>query len=131
MVLRVLVAVVAVVAVVALATGCTRDSIYGPPTQSACPDGGTTLTYDNFAKPFMTAYCVACHDSNKVGKDRQGAPSFHDFDTLFGIKAVHEHIDETTAAGPAAINDGMPEATPKPTVAERYQLGEWLACGLP
>ena len=94
-----------------------------PPTQ--------TLTYDNFGKPFMTKYCTSCHSSEKTGVDRKGAPSFHDFDTLFGIKAVADHIDETTAAGPATINDGMPQDRPTPTTMERYQLGEWIACGMP
>jgi len=60
-----------------------------------------------------------------------GGPSFHDFDTLFGIRAVSDHIDETTAAGPAAVNDGMPEDGPFPTLLERKKLGEWIACGLP
>ncbi len=60
-----------------------------------------------------------------------GAPSFHDFDTVFGIQAVSEHVDETAAAGPAAVNDGMPPRAPGPTLDERFQLGEWIACGLP
>lgn len=109
--------------------GCS-DSIWGPPTQSTCPND-STLTYESFGRPFMTKYCIKCHDSAKVGAERHGAPSFHDFDTLFGIMAVSEHIDETTAAGPAAVNDGMPDEGPFPTLMERRQLGEWIACGMP
>lgn len=105
--------------------------MFGPPTESTCPPS-STLTYENFGKTFMESYCVECHDSNKRGADRQGAPSFHDFDTLYGIRAVHEHIDETTASGPAATNTGMPpEGEPAPTLAERQMLGEWIACGMP
>ena len=107
-----------------------EDEIFGPPTESTCPDG-STLTYNNFGKNFMTKYCTRCHSSELTGADRQGAPSFHDFDTLYGIKAVSNHIDETTAAGPAAVNDGMPIDGPSPTKDERYQLGEWIACGMP
>lgn len=114
-----------------LVAGCKQESIFGPPTETACPPGGTSLTYENFAAPFMTEYCVECHDSAKRGADRKGAPSFHDFDTYFGIRAVRDHIDETTAAGPAAINDGMPNTDKKPTLDERYLLGEWIACDLP
>lgn len=115
---------------VAVLASC-EDSIWGPPTESTCPTD-STLTYESFGKPFMTKYCVECHDSMKVGPvARQGAPSFHDFDTLFGIMAVSDHIDETTAAGPAAVNDGMPPAAPYPTLLERKQLGEWIACGMP
>ena len=114
-----------------LVAGCKEESIFGPPTESVCPPAGTTLTYENFAAPFMETYCRECHDSALRGADRKGAPSFHDFDTYFGIRAVKEHIDETTAAGPAVINDGMPNTTPKPTLEERYLLGEWIACDLP
>ena len=107
-----------------------QESIFGPSTQSTCPPG-STLTYDNFGKGFMERYCTACHDSALTGAARRGAPSFHDFDTLFGIKAVSDHIDQTTAAGPAAINEGMPQDDPTTTTRERYQLGEWIACGMP
>jgi hypothetical protein len=119
----------AILLVVGFAAGCKPEPLFGPPTQSTCPDG-STLTYESFAAPFMEAYCTECHDSEKTGDDRQGAPSFHDFDTYFGIMAVAEHIDETAAYGPAAQNDSMPEHDPKPTAAERFQLGEWLACEL-
>ena len=111
--------------------GCCTEDIFGPPTETVCPPEGTTLTYENFGKPFMEKYCTECHDSNLRGEDRMGAPSFHDFDTLFGIKAVSDHIDMTTAAGPAGINRGMPQDDPKPTDAERYDLGLWIACGMP
>ena len=106
------------------------ESIFGPPTESVCPPT-QTLTYNNFGKNFMEKYCTKCHDSNKTGEQRQGAPSFHDFDTLLGIKAVSDHIDETSAAGPASVNEGMPEDNPKPTLEERQKLGEWIACGMP
>lgn len=106
-------------------------SVFGPPTETACPPDGTTLTYENFAQPFMESYCTRCHASYLSGADRNGAPSFHDFDTWFGIHVVWDHVDETTAAGPAAINRGMPLDGPKPTDEERYLLGEWLACDLP
>lgn len=109
--------------------GC-EDSIWGPPTESTCPPT-STLTYQNFGQGFMTKYCTKCHHSELVGEARQGAPSFHDFDTLFGIMAVSDHIDETTAAGPAAVNEGMPPDGPFPTRIEREQLGEWIACGMP
>jgi hypothetical protein len=79
----------------------------------------------------METYCTGCHHSDLVGEARMGAPSFHDFDTLFGIKAVAEHIDETAASGPAATNDSMPNKDPRPKLLERQQLGEWIACGMP
>lgn len=117
-------------AAAALLGGCTNTPLFGPPTKSVCASG-STLTYANFGKPFMEAYCTRCHDSRLRGVDRQGAPSFHDFDSLFGIKAVFDHIDETTAAGPAATNTSMPPDTPAPSLQERKQLGEWIACSMP
>jgi hypothetical protein len=113
--------------------GCCHEAgpIFGPPTESVCPPT-QTLTYANFGKPFMENYCTKCHSSQLVGAQRMGAPSFHDFDSLFGIKAVSEHIDETTASGPASTNDGMPpEEEKQPSLAERQMLGEWIACGMP
>ena len=109
---------------------CTEEPLFGPPTESVCPPT-STLTYSNFGQPFMEKYCTRCHDSNLTGSARMGATSFHDFDTIFGIRAVSEHIDFTSAAGPAATNDSMPPSAPFPTLAERQQLGEWIACGMP
>lgn len=123
---------VAVAAALALAAvGCSDPPLFGPPTQSVCPPT-STLTYASFGKPFMERYCTRCHDSARVGDDRHGAPSFHDFDTIFGIRAVSEHIDETTASGPAATNTSMPnDDGDRPTLEERKQLGEWIACEMP
>jgi hypothetical protein len=39
-----------------------------------------------------------------------------------------DHIDETSAAGPAATNTSMPPTGTKPTEEERRNLGIWLAC---
>ena len=116
--------------VLAALVACTSPPILGPPTGAECPPG-SPLTYDNFGKPFMTKYCTQCHSSKLMGSARMGAPDFHDFDTRFGIVGVKDHVDESTAAGPKSFNIGMPQTDPKPTDMERYQLGEWIACGLP
>lgn len=110
--------------------GCGTGPVFGPPTESVCPQG-STLSYESFGKPFMERFCTRCHAASLRGGDRMGAPSFHDFDTLFGIRVVFDHIDETTAAGPAATNTGMPPDKPAPSLEERKQLGEWIACGMP
>lgn len=103
----------------------------GDPTGSTCPSG-STLTYESFGQAFMEAYCTRCHSSHLTGADRQGAPSDHNLETLEAIRASGlEHIDETSAAGPERINTAMPPDDPRPTEAERRQLGEWLACGAP
>jgi hypothetical protein len=105
-------------------------SVFGPPTESTCPPA-STVTYESFGRDFMERYCTRCHASTLEGAARQGAPSFHDFDTVFGVRGVADHVDETTAAGPAAVNEGMPPDGPRPTLDERLTLGEWIACGTP
>ena len=120
-----------IIALVVVLAACDEEPLFGPATESVCPQT-QTLTYENFGKPFMEDYCTECHDSQKRGEDRQGATSFHDFDTIYGIRAVWEHIDFTTAAGPTGIvNDSMPPEGPYPTLEEREQLGEWIACDTP
>ena len=117
--------------VLVLLAGCEQDEpLFGPPTEAECPPA-STLTYESFGKPFMEAYCTRCHSSELVGEDRNGAPSFHDFDTIYGIRVVSDHIDETTAAGPAAVNDSMPPDGDRPSLEERELLGQWIACGMP
>ena len=110
--------------------GCNSAPLYGPPTEAVCPPS-STLSYVTFGQPFMAAYCVQCHSSTLMGPDRHGAPLLHDFDTLYGIEPFIDHIDWTTASGPAATNTAMPISDPRPSLAERQLLGEWLACGVP
>lgn len=132
-----------------LATGCPGGP--GPsPTGTACADpdpitGTTTLTYDNFGRDFMAKYCTNCHASDLTQAHRNGAPIYHDFDSLLGILETPDHIDEQTGWGPKAQNTFMPgagtggrcpsvkggsldEACPEPTSAERTNLSVWIAC---
>jgi hypothetical protein len=106
------------------------ETVFGPPSGATCPEG-STLTYEGFGAPFMTTYCTSCHASTLSGDARQGAPLYHDFDSLDGILPVADHVDWKAAAGPDATNELMPIGSgPVPTLAERQQLGEWLACEL-
>ncbi len=112
--------------------GCGEDEeeIFGPPTQSTCPQG-STVTYDNFGKAFMEQYCTRCHASTLSGSARNGAPKYHDYDTVGGVRSVSDHVDQTTASGPASTNTSMPPSGPLPSLDERTKLGQWLACGAP
>ena len=125
--------------ILSLVAGCSSSPT---PTGTTCPDPDPgTLTYDNFGKPFMTKYCVMCHDSHLSLSKRNGAPLYHDFDTLLGILEVPDHIDEQAGWGPDAHNSFMPGArcpsTPggpldtncmQPTGEERTNLAQWIAC---
>jgi cytochrome c5 len=128
-------------------------------TGTVCPaPDPTTLGYDTqydpqctqadgagsgmcFGKAFMDHYCTMCHASTLTLSQRNGAPLFHDFDTLEGVLEVPDHIDEQAGIGPTASNHFMPgtqcPSTPggpldgdcaQPTDAERTQLAEWIAC---
>jgi hypothetical protein len=108
---------------------CDAPIELGPATETTCPSE-STLTYESFGREFMEHYCVRCHSSQLAGDARRGAPPYHDFDSLDGILVVIDHIDMTAAVGPAAMNELMPPSTPAPSLDERVQLGEWLACEL-
>lgn len=110
--------------------GGADDELFGPSTQSVCPEI-STLTYGTFGEQFMTTYCTGCHSSQLEGAARRGAPEYHDFDTIDGIRAVADHIDQVAAAGPAVTNAAMPPGNKVPTEEERKKLGEWIACGAP
>ncbi|MEZ4361660.1 MAG: hypothetical protein R3B48_15845 [Kofleriaceae bacterium] len=110
--------------------GGEESSVLGPPTQAACPNG-STLTYANFGQAFMDQYCTRCHSSALTGAARNGATAYHDFDTVGGVRSVMDHIDQSAASGPAAMNHTMPPNGPFPTDDERLKLGEWIACEAP
>ena len=112
------------------------------PTGTVCPTPDPmTLTYDNFGMELMTKYCTHCHSSELTRSERNGAPLYHDYDTLLGVLQTVDHIDEEAGFGPNAENTFMPpdrcpstpggpldRDCPKPTAAERTKLAEWLAC---
>jgi hypothetical protein len=112
------------------------------PTGTTCPDPDPmTLTYDNFGRAFMTQYCIGCHSSSLTRSQRNGAPLFHDYDSLLGVVQTADHIDQQAGHGPDAKNDFMPPercpSTPggsldrdcaQPTAEERTKLAEWIAC---
>ena len=111
-------------------------------TGTACPDPDPgTLTWENFGEPFMTKYCTWCHDSSLTRSKRNGAPLYHDFNTLLGVLKTPDHIDEQAGFGPDAENTFMPpdecpdvlggaltKPCAKPTAQERRTLALWIAC---
>lgn len=101
----------------------------GEATGATCPSS-SDLTYESFGRDFMEKYCTRCHSSKLTGAARMDAPPGHDFDTLTGVLAVAEHVDEYAAAGPDATNTVMPPSGATPSAEERRKLGEWLACEL-
>ncbi|MEZ4400809.1 MAG: hypothetical protein R3B06_12360 [Kofleriaceae bacterium] len=127
--------------VVAALAACGAGDARGP-TGAVCPTPDPmTLTWDSFGRDFMARYCTMCHASTLPRSQRNGAPVFHDFDTLLGVRQVIDHVDEYAGFGPDAHNTVMPTArcpsTPggpidracaQPTAEERTTLSVWLAC---
>lgn len=124
-----------------LLAACSSSST-GTPTEAVCPtpDPGTP-TWEDFGMKFMADYCTDCHSSTLSHSQRNGAPLYHDFDTIDDVLNFPDHIDEQAGAGPAATNTEMPPKRcpstpggsldrdcPQPTQAEREKLSVWLAC---
>jgi hypothetical protein len=121
--------------------GCSSSSS-PTPTGATCPTPDPmTLTWDSFGDHFMQSYCTACHSSTLKHAQRNGAPLYHDYDTLMGVLEIPDHIDQYAGSGPDATNTEMPPGRcpstpggsldrdcPQPTEAERAQLATWIAC---
>jgi hypothetical protein len=130
--------------VVAALIGCTQTA--PTPTGAACPSPDPmTLTWDSFGHDFMGRYCINCHASTLPASQRNGAPLFHDVDTLINVLEIADHVDQWAGFGPNAHNTLMPgEGTGgrcpstlggpldmdclMPTAEERTNLSIWLAC---
>ncbi len=112
--------VLAALALAAMSGACKNSP---QATGSTCPSN-STLTYESFGKAFMDAHCTTCHSSARGNGDHPL------LDTVTQIRNNSAAIDRTSAAGPNATNDAMPQDE---DVAEdeRKKLGEWLACGAP
>jgi uncharacterized membrane protein len=80
---------------------------------------------------FFEDYCTRCHSTMPENGTRSGAPRGLDWDQIDVVREYAMQIDKMAAAGPDATNTAMPPRDPRPSVAERQNLGEWLACGAP
>lgn len=104
--------------------------ITGLSSGASCPEG-SALSYENFGQEFFEAHCTSCHTAAISGAARQ-APLDRNFDELSMIRALATQIDQQAGAGPTRQNQVMPpSADNKPTLEQRMQLSEWLACGAP
>jgi uncharacterized membrane protein len=105
--------------------------IAGLASGATCPEG-SALSYDNFGREFFAAHCTQCHTAAVSGAARQ-APLDRNFDDVQMIRALAHQIDQQAGAGPKQQNQVMPPGNEenKPTLEQRMQLAEWLACGAP
>jgi uncharacterized membrane protein len=132
----------AVASLLFVLAGCAADTSDMPPAAepvapitglssgASCPPM-SSLTYDGFGETFFATYCLQCHTiAIPTGPSRQAPPN-RNFDDLTEIRALAHEIDQQAAAGPSGAHQVMPPLDPKPTLQQRMQLGEWLACGAP
>jgi hypothetical protein len=122
--------------------GCTSNGATAKPTGTVCPDPDPgTLTWDNFGMQFMADYCTSCHSSKLSHSQRNGAPLYHDYDTLIGVLEIPDHIDQYAGSGPEATNTVRPPSRcpsvpggsldrdcPEPSALQRKNLSLWIAC---
>jgi Cytochrome C oxidase, cbb3-type, subunit III len=101
----------------ALGGGCAGDTTLD---ERPCPPAGTPLRYENFGKPFMARHCEECHGGGQGHSSRS-------FATLDSIRMDRERIFANSAEG----NMAMPPGPDGPSLREREDLAEWLACGAP
>lgn len=121
------VSLAAALAAVAAAACSGEESGGGEPP----PDPGSercqqsTLTYQNFAAPFVITWCRGCHGKDQPVTMRQDAPVGVNFDTAEDVRAGQARI-LARATGEAPT---MPPAG-GPSEEERALLAEWISCGM-
>ncbi|HEY5952647.1 MAG TPA: hypothetical protein VIV40_44415 [Kofleriaceae bacterium] len=117
------------IASLVLSAACMLVTACETPSGATCPPTDPP-TYTGFAQPFFADYCLDCHSATST--NRHDAPSDQNFDTEADIKKHLDAIDTQAAAGPSAMNTGMPEKSANvqtlPTKMERELLGQYLAC---
>lgn len=122
-------AALALIAGLALgAAGCSSDEGGGgepPPDPNSQRCQESTLTYQNFAAPFVITWCRGCHGEAQPVAMRQNAPVGVNFDTAEQVRGSSVRI-MARATGEEAT---MPPVG-GPTDEERALLAEWIACGM-
>lgn len=120
------------VAVLALgAAACSADAGEGgePPPPPPDPNSKlcqeSTLTYQNFAAPFVITWCRGCHGEAQPVAMRQNAPVGVNFDTADQVRGSSVRI-LARATGSEAT---MPPVG-GPSEEEKALLAEWIACGM-
>ena len=90
-----------------------------------CPED-SPFTWENFGEAIMLNYCTGCHSSLLPEGQRAGAPLDVDFNdhnaTQLWLTRIYARSADTNKTMPPI--DTM-------TDTERYNLGDWLACGAP
>jgi uncharacterized membrane protein len=113
---------------VGIIAACSGESSGGQPPPSdpeSQPCEDSTLSYQNFAAPFVISWCRGCHGESQPVAMRQNAPVAVNFDTAEDVRGQAERLlARATGAAPT-----MPPAG-GPSDEERALLAEWIGCGM-
>jgi hypothetical protein len=96
-----------------------------PPDTALAVCDDPMLTWEGFAQPFLTTWCLSCHGSQLVGDERHGAPVEFAFDTLEMTQPFGELIRSV------AVDSNEMPPTDAIAPADRARLGDWIDCGMP
>ena len=83
-------------------------------------------TYQTFARPFFTTWCVRCHSVTLATPARSGAPEEFNWDVEASVRANLGRI--RTQVG---VLNSMPLTPPLPSCDERRRLTRWIDAGAP
>lgn len=86
-----------------------------------CPDLGV-VSYESHLAPLLERRCRGCHASAVSGGDRQGAPSYVNYDSFDDATRLLEVSLQRVSEG------SMPPSTPLPA-CERRVFEAWAAQG--
>lgn len=132
------------IALLCLLLAACSNTALPEPTGATCSEADmASLTWESFGQDFMATYCTSCHASTLPHSQRNGAPLYHDYDSLQGVMRIPDHVDEQAGKGPDSTNTLMPPSRcpstpggkldtdcPKPSDDQRAKLAAWLACEL-
>jgi uncharacterized membrane protein len=72
-------------------------------------DPGMRVTYTNKIKAILDNNCILCHDSEKQGAERNGAPLDVNLDTYENVIDVAERANTQIQAGNMPPTGGLPD----------------------
>jgi uncharacterized membrane protein len=106
---------------------CSSDPGGGepPPDPSSELCKTSTLSYQNFAAPFVITWCRGCHGESQPVAMRQNAPIGVNFDTAEDVRGAGARLlVRATGSAPTMPPVGGPSEE------ERALLAEWISCGM-
>ena len=105
-----------------------------------CPDAGTTLTWDNFARGFFEEWCNNCHNPTDPGPGVPDDVEFQEESEVWALKddILYRVVNSPQATAPPMPPEGDGYALDMDTRERAIQKGldiakieEWLNCGTP